>query len=187
MSQKISIASGQASFQEKLAILKSENLLDNFIEQYNLKPLLFPKRWDNANQKWIKPEPGIIKIIFEWVAFQPSDISKSRRKNFEPKDHKAFKRLSNKLKIKLNKKNGLISVSLKWQNPAIGTEIVEDFITYANDFVLQKEQDDINSEIKNIEQLLKKEKRAVNIKLLLEQIEQRKIRLSTLASPLSQP
>ncbi|TQV85355.1 hypothetical protein [Aliikangiella coralliicola] len=186
-SQKLAIASSQSSTQEKLAILKSKNLLSSFIKHHKLKQVMYPKRWDTVNKRWIKSSSNLIKRVFEWGASPIEESFESQRKSYEPKDYKALQLLSKKLKVKMNKKNGLITITLKWKDPTTGSYITKLLIDYANQFILNREQNIINDEIKNIEHLLKNENRPVNIKLLQEQIEQRKVKLSTAASQLAQP
>ena len=97
---------------EKLAQLQSVQLTKQFIIEYNLKQLLFEDKWDTENQRW----------------------QNSNNKG-EPSMAKAVKVLNERLTIKHTKENNLIKLKLVWENPVIASQIVNDYINFANNYI----------------------------------------------------
>ncbi len=157
--------------QANLAILQSPHLIENYILEYNLKPKLFPKRWDEYNQSWRKAEKGVIGSVMSFIRNTFSDLTGKKINPSEPEIFKAIEMLSNKLDIKSNDQTRLITVKLKWEDPVIGAELVNKLINYANQFIAKKEQRRILQEINNIQKLLINEELAVMRKVLFKHME----------------
>ncbi|WP_444997431.1 hypothetical protein [Aliikangiella sp. IMCC44359] len=152
------------SFQQRLALIESYDFFDSFIQTYQLKPILYPKRWDQDNQSWKKREDSVLKIIIRLFS---GDIGEeAERENREPKDFFAVKKLSKKIKVKPDKLTGLLNVSLTWKDSKEGARLLKSFIEHANYFIAQRNKFDIDKQIRSLEALVKKENN-VNFKNIL--------------------
>jgi uncharacterized protein involved in exopolysaccharide biosynthesis len=80
--------------EEAIAVLKSEHFTEEFIEDNNLLPELFPKSWDAGAGNW---KHGIKKI---------------------PTPGKGFHAFDRIRKIERNPKSGLITLQIDWKDPA---------------------------------------------------------------------
>src|SRR5688572_11070194 len=76
--------------EEALAVLRSRQFTERFIDELNLMPVLFESRWDKAAKNW-KP-----------------------RDNGPPTKSMAYKRFNDIRKIIQDKKTGLISLQIDW-------------------------------------------------------------------------
>jgi uncharacterized protein involved in exopolysaccharide biosynthesis len=78
--------------EEAIAVLKSQQFTQEFIESNNLLPDLFPKSWDAATGRW---KPG--KTV--------------------PTPGKAFRAFDRIRKIEHDSKTGLITLQVEWKDP----------------------------------------------------------------------
>ncbi len=101
------------------------------------------KRWDETNQRWKGREPGILNYVLSSVLSVGRFFSgdKEPMEPEEPKTSHAAETLSKKLIIEHNKQNGFIYVTLTWNNPVVGADLVNGFIEHANRFIARREQE----------------------------------------------
>lgn len=81
--------SADAATEEALAVLRSRQFNDRLIAEFNLAPILYADRWDNATHAWKKDA----KV---------------------PTQARAFKRFTDLRTIADDKKTGMITVSIDW-------------------------------------------------------------------------
>lgn len=91
---------------ESVATLRSRAFTEQFIRERNLMPLLFPDAWDPAAKAW---KPGNEPTM--WEAFQLFDGIRS---------------------IDQDPSNGLVTVSVKWRDPALAAEWTNALIADVN-------------------------------------------------------
>ncbi|NGZ06414.1 MAG: hypothetical protein G8237_08660 [Magnetococcales bacterium] len=77
-----------------IAKLKSRIFLEEFIRDENLLPVLFHEKWDSENKKWKPEDPKKIPTYFQGVDYFRTDI----------------------LKVSEDKKTGLVTLILEWQD-----------------------------------------------------------------------
>ena len=85
---------GDLETEEALAVLRSRQFTEEFIDQLNLMPVLFESRWDKAARDW-KPD-----------------------EDNPPTKAMAYKRFNDIRKVIQDKKTGLISLQIDWKDRA---------------------------------------------------------------------
>jgi uncharacterized protein involved in exopolysaccharide biosynthesis len=113
------------SFNTAIATLKSRQFLQSFIQEHQLKPLLFPKQWDTQQQAWKKRYEKI-----KFIQTQPSTM--------EPRAEAAYKKLKAALSFKVDKKTGLITISMNWSNPELAAEWINKLVASINHTLRQQ-------------------------------------------------
>ena len=94
---------------EGMAILKSRLLIEEFIERNELLPVLFADKWDAANNEWIDPD----------------DM---------PSPWDGYSRFSNDVySVSESPSEGIIRISMTWQDPEIAAFWANDILALAND------------------------------------------------------
>jgi len=107
----IELPSGKAS--ANLAILKSREFTNKFIEENNLLPVLFEEAWDKENNKW---KPEVMKEpLTLWHAYGYFD-SKIRT-------------------ITSDTKTGLVTLTIKWKDPNVAATWANELVVRANAYI----------------------------------------------------
>jgi uncharacterized protein involved in exopolysaccharide biosynthesis len=94
----LGLGSGDEAVEEALAVLKSRHFTEEFIQDNNLMPVLFPKLWDARAGHW---KAGIKKV---------PTLSKG---------YDAFNRIRG---IERDSKSGLITLRIDWKDPVIAAD-----------------------------------------------------------------
>ncbi len=58
-------AGGGDGIETPIAILKSRKFITGFIDEYQLKPVLFGNRWDQNKGEWIVKEPSLLSKLWQ--------------------------------------------------------------------------------------------------------------------------
>jgi uncharacterized protein involved in exopolysaccharide biosynthesis len=91
---------GGANSAEAMAVLVSREFTAAFLEDQNLMPLLYPKRWDAVQGRW-KPSK----------LFDPPDI------------RDAVQRFNKSIRtVQEDRKTGFVTMSIEWTNPKIAAD-----------------------------------------------------------------
>ena len=98
-----------------VATLLSNSFTKDFIEENNLRPILFPDKWDSATQNW-SVEADKVPTPFDAVQFFDSDIRSLSR----------------------DKATGLMTLSVDWSNPDVAAEWALGLIRAANSRIRQQ-------------------------------------------------
>lgn len=101
---------------ESIAVLESEDLTQNFIQQNNLLPILYAKKWDASRNRWRDTDPQRIPTL--WQASQ----------YFK---HKICK-------VTTDEKTGLITMTITWRNPVQAAAWTNDLVKMTNDYLRTK-------------------------------------------------
>ena len=129
----ISIPS-DSNVEQVVATLNSRKFIRTYINQNNLIPVLFEDIWDADEQAWIvqseKDEPTEQKAIEHF------------------KDHV--------LAISEDKKSGLISLSISWNDPEVAAEWANDLVKQLNEQLREKAIADSQKRVGYLEQELAK-------------------------------
>lgn len=123
---------GSASKAEALATLKSRSLIDEFIKQNELLPILFPKAWDAERKTW------------------GADVKNP------PSARSAYSLFAEKiLSVNEDKKSGLITVGIEWTDRQLAAVWANELITRTNQLMrtraiaeAQKNIDFLNQELR---------------------------------------
>jgi len=101
---------GESRTQEYLAVLRSRALTNKFIEQNDLIPLLFEKRYERAGAGWAL-----------------------RDGEEEPSLEDAYRRVNEDVRhVSESSQTGLITVAVDWRDPEIASRWANDLVGLAN-------------------------------------------------------
>lgn len=95
--------------EEAIAVLKSEQFTEGFIEDNNLWPELYPKLWDAKAGHW---RAGIKKV---------------------PTPGRAFRAFNSIRKVQRDTKTGLITVQIDWKDPVLAANWTNQLVERLND------------------------------------------------------
>jgi len=95
----VNLGEGGGSTEEAIAILQSRKFLKSFIEEQRLMPTLFADLWDADSQQWLV------------------DIEENT-----PTAWNAYASFSSILNISTDKKSGMVTLSIEWEDPEVAAE-----------------------------------------------------------------
>jgi uncharacterized protein involved in exopolysaccharide biosynthesis len=95
----VNLGGGGGSTEEAIAILQSRKFLKSFIEEQRLMPILFVDLWDSDSQQWLV------------------DIEEET-----PTAWDAYESFSSILNISTDKKSGMVTLSIEWEDPEVAAE-----------------------------------------------------------------
>ena len=104
----INLGTNKDKTAESIAALKSRSLSVAFIEKENLKPILFPRKWNAENKKWKDPD----EIPSDWEAFEIFD-----------KDIRS---------VSVDRKSGLVTLVIEWKDPALAAKWATSLVKQVN-------------------------------------------------------
>jgi uncharacterized protein involved in exopolysaccharide biosynthesis len=107
---------GDSKKAESVAVLQSEALTETYIQQQNLLPVLFYKKWDSGRATWKTGDPDDKPTL--WKANKLFD--------------KQIRRVST------NAKTGLVTLSITWTDPRTAAKWANDLPMLANDYLRNK-------------------------------------------------
>ena len=118
-----------ASATEILALLKSDILKKEVIEKYHLLPILFYKSWDKKKNRWKKPSEFSVFIAKIRSKFGNNSNSNARHIKLTPDMDAGMKALGGIFDVNVNKKLGIIDMSIEYPNPDTADRLLNDIIT----------------------------------------------------------
>lgn len=104
----INLGASKDKSAEYIAALKSRSLSVAFIEKENLKPILFPRKWNAESKKWKDPND----IPTDWEAFEI----------FE-KDIRS---------VSVDKRTGLVTLAIEWNDPVLAAKWANSLVQQVN-------------------------------------------------------
>jgi len=139
---------GNANTGDKLTtyygIIESKEIVGKFINKYNLKPILFKKRWDPTNSIWINhDEPSLLEAI---TCF---------REGF--------------LQISKDNLTGFVTISIRHQDPVIAEKWVVNFTSFMNSTLADRQKTMSQNNIDYLKRLLQSSE-AVFLKLQISEL-----------------
>tara|TARA_B100001939_G_scaffold347979_1_gene371773 strand:+ start:11003 stop:11983 length:981 start_codon:yes stop_codon:yes gene_type:complete len=149
---------GQASSKEaNLAILESKRFTEEFIRKYDIRPHLFPERWDEKKQKWLKRDDLLFvakKMLRDGIDFLSG--AKTKRPDsgdYSPTVLEVQEVFSEIRTVNVDSLTGLATLSIDWEDPELAAQWANDMVRLANEFIRNK---DIREGEKSIEYLRQK-------------------------------
>ena len=138
----ISLGGGASNKEANLAILESKIFTTKFIEQYDIRPILFPERWDEKNKVWL-PEDDIIAVAKTKLRDVINFVSgvEARKKGNEdgsPTVLEVQEVLSEIRNVNIDSMTGLGTLSIDWEDPELAAQWANDMIRLANDYIREK-------------------------------------------------
>ena len=119
-----------SSATSKIAVLESRKFTESFVEEYDMLPKLFPKKWDSSTNSWKGNPPSL------WDAYFL--ISKKVR----TVDHDIRK--------------GLITLTIDTNDPKLSMEIANKMIRAINDYIRKESIVETNETIEYLQVELSK-------------------------------
>jgi uncharacterized protein involved in exopolysaccharide biosynthesis len=101
---------------ESIAVLQSEQLTRTFIQQRNLLPILFYRKWDSAAKKWKVSDPKDVPTLWRGNQF--------------------FKK--NVRSLSTDSKTGLVTLTVAWRNAEQAAEWANGLVAMTNAFLRDK-------------------------------------------------
>lgn len=90
----------ESSGVEALAVLRSRQFARDFIEQFNLMPVIFEDEWDVENERWLTDDPAEMPDLRDGVKFFHEEI----------------------LQVSEERGTGLVTLGVEWTDPEIAAE-----------------------------------------------------------------
>jgi uncharacterized protein involved in exopolysaccharide biosynthesis len=106
----ISLPMGDSSRTEAIALLSSRDFARGFIEEENLLPVLFAKKWDSDSGKWMVDDPEDIPTIGDAV------------KKFEEKVRR----------VNVDELTGLVTLTIDWRDRELAASWANKMVARAN-------------------------------------------------------
>jgi uncharacterized protein involved in exopolysaccharide biosynthesis len=105
--------SGDSRKNESLAVLKSEELTDQYIKQNDLLPVLFERDWDATHKRWTETRPEKIPTLW-----------------------KANRLFAHSIRtIAVEPKGGVVSLTITWEDPHAAAKWANGLVKMANDYL----------------------------------------------------
>ena len=108
--------SGDSRKNESLAVLKSEELTERYIQQNGLLPVLYSRLWDPVRGVWTENKPGKVPTL--WTANRM--FAGSIRE------------------ITMDPKTSLVTLTINWKDPKAAAKWANGLVAMANDYLKSK-------------------------------------------------
>lgn len=142
-----------------IAVIKSRKFIMEFITENNLLPILFPKKWDSENIKWLGEDKKVIPTLQQGYTRFTKDI----------------------LSISKNSKNGLIILKVSWYDPELSAKWANMLVGKANEFLKHKAISEANQSIAYLKDQISST-REVGIQELLYKLIEKELKTTKLAN-----
>ena len=125
---------GGSSAATTIATLESRQFLVGLVRERNLKPVLFPDRWDPEAGAWIVEEPGVIDLVKSWLL--PKQVESPSSEELlpgEPTGNETYSLLiEDVLTVEQDSMTSLITLSVDWTDPASAATWANALVANAN-------------------------------------------------------
>lgn len=102
--------------QEALAVLKSRSLIDKFVEDKNLLPVLFKSEWDEKRNAWKIRSPLMAVIAGK-----------------QPTLSEAYELFDKKIRhVDEDRRTGLVTLGIEWTDPTLAAQWASEIVNRAN-------------------------------------------------------
>lgn len=140
VSSMVGLGMGHAEDQENnyLATLTSHELALKFMKQYDVAPLLFPKRWDSQTRSWKPSHPGVLSRIRLGISRALARISHDqgwRPPGNAPTTWQLLDRFHSILEVKKKEDAGVVLVTIHYPDPQIAAAWANEYVALANDLI----------------------------------------------------
>lgn len=143
---------------EAMALLKSRQFTMNFIRDHDLFPPMFQDQWDTTHGRW--------NVTGDKV----------------PTDGDAFERFDQRIRrISQDKKTGIISLSIRWSDPKIASELANDLVARLNMAMQARAVAEAEAAISQLQSELENTD-IVPLRLALSQVLESEVKNRTLAA-----
>lgn len=120
----------QTSSSEIVSLLESNILKKEMIQNYQLRPILFPDNWDGEKKAWKKPAFSLSSFINK---LRPSRPGAAGQDAGMPDIQDGIRALKKIITVDYDPKDDIITVSVDFRDPDIAAKIAGYCITTLND------------------------------------------------------
>jgi uncharacterized protein involved in exopolysaccharide biosynthesis len=103
-------ASGGGNKEENLQFLSSRGFLRSFIEEENLLPVLFAKKWDATQGRWNVVDPDDVPTIADGVRYMDTKVRS----------------------VQEERRTGIVTLSIVWKDPEVAARWANLMVERAN-------------------------------------------------------
>ena len=103
-------ASGGGNKEENLQFLSSRGFLASFIEEEQLLPVLFAKKWDATQGRWIVDDPDDVPTIADGVRYMDTKVRS----------------------VQEERRTGIVTLSIVWKDPVVAARWANLMVERAN-------------------------------------------------------
>jgi len=111
----LSANSGSGMKEVSIATLQSELLIDKYIRENDLLPILYSKDWDQAEKKW-KVSGSKVPTVWLGGQYFMRDV----------------------LKVVENAKTGLVTLTISWSDPKLAAQWANGLVAMTNEYLRSK-------------------------------------------------
>ena len=148
----IDLGSGDTGLESALALLKSRKFIISFINEENLKPVLFPGVWDPQAKVWLTlpPSPSMIsRIKNALVNYADDEILDVDPK---PSDLTAYKKFSGIMMVSRDKTSSLVTIKVDSEDPVMAANWANKIVVRLNAYLKNEAISQSDQNIRYLEQ-----------------------------------
>lgn len=128
--------SGADDIAQNIAILRSRALADRFINEYQLAPILFSKRWDAVHKRWKVGTANLLGVaVSRVVAALSGDVGAPHPGNGAPSADEIYRAFDHVRSVDVDDRTGLVTLGMKWRDPVVAAAWAREYVTTANDYI----------------------------------------------------
>jgi uncharacterized protein involved in exopolysaccharide biosynthesis len=101
---------------EAIATLQSRAIAERYIQDRNLLPILFSKKWDPVRQKWYSDDPHKIPSLWKGMDYFEKSV----------------------LNVTENTKTGLVTLTITWTDAKLAASWANDLVKVTNEYMRNK-------------------------------------------------
>ena len=136
----LNVSAASSSKAEAIATLQSQIISEKFIEDSDLLPLLFSKKWNSISHKWASDDPKEIPSLWQGMTFFQKQV----------------------LNVSEITKTGLVALTVTWDDPKVAAIWANDIVKLTNSYLQQKA---IQESKRNIEYLTEQASRTASVEV----------------------
>jgi uncharacterized protein involved in exopolysaccharide biosynthesis len=110
---------------ESIAVLQSAALTQKYLQDNDLLPVLYEKKWDAKGKRWNEPDPQKVPTL--WKA------NEDFRENIRA--------------VKTDTKSGLVTMTITWTDPQLAAQWANGLVKMTNDYLRAKAIDQVERNI----------------------------------------
>ncbi|MCG8612616.1 MAG: Wzz/FepE/Etk N-terminal domain-containing protein [Pseudomonadales bacterium] len=133
-----------------LATLKSRAFIANFIKKYNLNVPLFARKWDPVSKEMMVDPEVYDEKNKNWLRKVEHPFTP------EPSEWEGYELFTKMMNVSENPDSGLISLSIRWNNPEEAKQWVDWLVLEINEYVKQKELEEAKRSLSFLQRQLAK-------------------------------
>ncbi len=138
-------------------VLKSRDMTNGIIREYNLLPILFEKSWDAENKRWKVGKPSVLQNLSQSVQGMIGITPEKVQDKKEPfTDEDAYNAIQGILKSTPDKKQNIMRLSVEMEDPRVAQTILNYYIVGLSEFLRRHTLDDAAAQQVHLSQQLAK-------------------------------